>query len=68
MHSLLSHTQLLVAKADLALKTAVFKMHTGNFGGRPVVDGHGKVVGYLVLFDTLLTWTSSMSPGEGGEA
>ena len=68
MHSLLSHTQLLVAKADLALKTAVFKMHTGNFGGRPVVDGHDTVVGYLGFFDTLLTWTSSMSPDKGGKA
>ncbi|MCY3801789.1 MAG: hypothetical protein OXG46_09430 [Chloroflexi bacterium] len=52
----------------MAPKTAVFEMHTGNFGGRPVVDGHGTVVGYLGFFDTLLTWTSSMSPDEGGKA
>ncbi|MCY4108248.1 MAG: hypothetical protein OXG11_04370 [Chloroflexi bacterium] len=51
----------------MALKTAVFKMHTGNFGGRPVVDGDGKVVGYLGFFD-MLTGTSSMSPDEGGKA
>ena len=55
------------ATHDDIVAVAVFKMHARNLRGIPVVDGDGKVVAYLDLFDTLLAWMSSVSLDEEGE-
>ncbi len=44
---------------DDTVDTAIQKMHTRKLRGIPVVDGEGKVVAYLDLFDTLIAWMRS---------
>ena len=52
---------------DDVMGTAIQRMHTKKLRGIPVIDAGNKVTGYLDLFDSLVAWMRSESPGEGGE-
>ena len=52
---------------DDLMGVAIQRMHAKKLRGIPVVDDDKKVTGYLDLFDTLVAWMRSESPGEGGE-